>query len=400
MARATTTSGAQTGWALVAAAMALVAVSYGLGRYAYGLYLPVLRAEFGLSASVAGMFASASYGTFCIAIVGSAALTARGHAYAATLLAGVAATVGIGLIAAAASPVGLGLGVIVAGASTGLVSPPLIALVAAAVRPAAHDRAQMIVNAGTGLGVLASGPTVLLAADSWRVAWAFFALLSLVVTVMLARTVLTTRASAGARRPSTAAAAPARADMLALGVAALGLGITSSACWTFGRDLLTTVGRLDATAAAAVWVALGAAGVLAAFTGDVVARYRIASVWSALLLALAAATAGLTLWPGSLPLALGGATLFGAGYIAACGVLVLWACRIARHRAPSAVAGVLLLISAGQLVGAGAIGTLIDLAGWTPAFLAAAGVAVACAPMGALSARGKRPVARACRREL
>jgi predicted MFS family arabinose efflux permease len=388
MARVATTRTAQTGWALVAAGMALVAVSYGLARYAYGLYLPALRAEFGLSASVAGMFASASYATFCLAIVGGAALTARGHAYAATLLAGIAATVGMGLIAVAASPVGLGIGVIVAGASAGLVSPPLIALVAAAVRPADHDRAQMIVNAGTGLGVLASGPSVLLATDSWRVAWALFALLSLGVTVVLARTVVTTRAAAGARRPSTAGAAPPRAAVLALGAAAVGLGVTSSACWTFGRDLLTTVGGLDATAAAAVWVTLGGTGVLAAFTGDVVARYRIAAVWFVLLLALAGATAGLTLWPGSLPLALASATLFGAGYIAACGVLVLWACRIAPRRAPSAVAGVCLLISAGQLAGAGAIGALIDFAGWTPAFLAAAGVAVACAPIGALSGRG------------
>jgi hypothetical protein len=85
------------------------------------------------------------------------------------------------------------------------------------------------------------------------------------------------------------------------------------------------------------------------------------------------------------------ATLFGAGYIAACGVLVLWACHSAPRRAPSAVAGVFLLTSAGQLLGAGAIGALIDLAGWTPAFLAAAGVAVACTPVGALSARGTSP---------
>jgi predicted MFS family arabinose efflux permease len=392
MAMATTTQKAQTGWALVAAAMALVAVSYGLARYAYGLYLPALRAEFGLSASVAGMFASASYGTFCLAIVGGAVLTARGHAYAAALLAGIAATVGMGLIAVAASPVGLGLGVIVAGASTGLVSPPLVALVAAAVRPADHDRAQMIVNAGTGVGVLASGPSVLLAADSWRAAWTLFALGSLAVTVVLARTAVTTRASAGTRRAARAAAAPAGGDVLALGAAALGLGITSSACWTFGRDLLTTKGGLDATAVAAVWVALGGAGVLAAFTGDVVARYRIAAVWPTLLLVLAGATAGLTLWSGSPPLALGSATLFGAGYVAACGVLVLWACRIAPRRAPSAVAGVFLLVSAGQLVGAGAIGALIDLAGWTPAFLAAAVVAVAVAPVGAFNGRGTSPV--------
>jgi hypothetical protein len=78
--------------------------------------------------------------------------------------------------------------------------------------------------------------------------------------------------------------------------------------------------------------------------------------------------------------------------------LVLWACRIAPCRAPSAVAGVFLLISAGQLVGAGAIGALIDLAGWTPAFLAAAGVAVACAPVGALSGRGTSPAPANARR--
>jgi predicted MFS family arabinose efflux permease len=379
------------GWPLIAAGTALVAVTYGLARYGYGLYLPTLRAEFALSATTAGTLASVSYASYCLAICLGAALSARGGARGAAILAGATAAVGMGLIAVAHSTSELGIGVAVAGASTGFASPPLVALVADRVRLAHQNRAQTAVNAGTGLGVLVAGPSALLLATHWRWSWALFAALSLAVTVGVATT---TRPVYGrAARPDRPAGPdqPRRpggsiAARPALATAAIGLGLASSAYWTFGRDLLAASGTAT-NAAGAAWIVLGAASILAAVTGDLVARYRIDVVWASLLLLLSLATAGLALAPQALPIVLASTVLFGASYVALTGILILWASRIEPHRAATAVAATFLLLSAGQLVGATLIGMLIDHAGWTASFLTAAAGALAFTPIAATANR-------------
>ena len=77
--------------------------------------------------------------------------------------------------AALAAAIGIpGLGLYLAARAVGLNTQ---------VAPAAHEpRLQTVVNAGTGLGVLVSGPVALVVADDWRVAWAAFAAVALVVT--------------------------------------------------------------------------------------------------------------------------------------------------------------------------------------------------------------------------
>src|SRR5215210_8239500 len=107
-------------WPLVAAGAALIGATYGLGRYAYGLYLPALRAELGLSAATAGAVASAAYGAYCLGLVAGAAAAERGHARPVALGAGSFAAAGTAAIAVANSTVLLALGVALGGVSTGL----------------------------------------------------------------------------------------------------------------------------------------------------------------------------------------------------------------------------------------------------------------------------------------
>ena len=61
---------------LAAAGLALIAVCYGLARFAYGLFLPVLTEEFGLDGAVAGTIASSGYIAYCVAVVAATAATA------------------------------------------------------------------------------------------------------------------------------------------------------------------------------------------------------------------------------------------------------------------------------------------------------------------------------------
>lgn len=119
---------------LTAAGLSLIAVCYGLARFAYGMFLPSFRAEFGLDAQLAGAIASGSYVAYCAAIVVSTILTPRLGARRVAASAGVIATLGIVIVALAPNAIVLAAGVLIAGSSTGVASPPLAHAVARAVR--------------------------------------------------------------------------------------------------------------------------------------------------------------------------------------------------------------------------------------------------------------------------
>lgn len=156
---------------LVFAGVALIATCYGFARFAYGLFVPEFSAAFSMSASLSGLIGSGSYAGYCVAIVAATLATARFGARPVAVAAGVLATAGIATVAAAPNATVLAIGVLVAGSSTGVASPPLAAAVAQAVRERSRDAAQTIVNSGTGAGVLVSDPLAMLLLGQWRVAW-------------------------------------------------------------------------------------------------------------------------------------------------------------------------------------------------------------------------------------
>ena len=52
---------------LVAPGLALIAVTYGLARFAYGLFLPEMREALDLSETVLGLIGAGSYAGYCVA---------------------------------------------------------------------------------------------------------------------------------------------------------------------------------------------------------------------------------------------------------------------------------------------------------------------------------------------
>ena len=73
----------------------------------------------------------------------------------------------------------------VAGSSTGVASPPLARAVSEHVTAARQDRVQTVVNAGTGVGVMVSGPVALLTQEQWRTGWWIFTALAALALVGL-----------------------------------------------------------------------------------------------------------------------------------------------------------------------------------------------------------------------
>ena len=100
---------------LGATGFALIAVCYGLARFAFGLFLPYIRGDLSLSAVIAGFIAGGSFLGYCISIVASAALTERIGARWVAAGAGVVAAIGMALIALANTPAILAAAVLFAG---------------------------------------------------------------------------------------------------------------------------------------------------------------------------------------------------------------------------------------------------------------------------------------------
>src|SRR5215210_278673 len=145
------------GW-LVAPGLALIAVTYGLARYAYGLFLPEMREAFDLTPALLGVIGAGSYLGYCVAIVFSLVWTSRMGPRWMAVTAGVVAVAGMAIVACAPVAWVLAVGVLVAGSSTGLASPPMGEAVARSIREGLQDRANALINCGTSVGVALSGP--------------------------------------------------------------------------------------------------------------------------------------------------------------------------------------------------------------------------------------------------
>src|SRR5918995_3362899 len=110
---------------LVAPGLATIAVTYGLARFAYGLFLPEMRESLELSDSVLGLIGAGSYAGYCLAVLGALVLTSRSGPRLMALAAGSVAVVGMAIVAGAPTGLVLALGGLLAGSSSGLASPPM-----------------------------------------------------------------------------------------------------------------------------------------------------------------------------------------------------------------------------------------------------------------------------------
>lgn len=364
----------RAGW-LVAAGTALVATTYGLARFTYGLFSPDFASEFDLSPLVVGVLGSGSYVGYCVAILGATALTPRWGARRVAVFAGATATIGISTVAASSSAVMLAIGLLVAGSSTGLASPPMAAAISRWISPARKDQAQTLVNAGTGAGVLVSGPIALALMAHWRVAWAVFALMSTLVTIVVWRCVPSDprpeppQTGRGSGESHGAGGLPAGTLRLLVCSALMGMG--SIAVWTLGRQAVVDQGGTPRLAAI-VWTIVGAAGIAGALAGHAVKLLGLTRSWVLGMTAMAAASVALGLLADQPLLAAAAAAVFGATYIALTGVLLVWATWLFPTRASFGVGISFLLIAAGQ-----AIASPLASAGVGP--LGLSGVFIACA---------------------
>jgi hypothetical protein len=83
----------------------------------------------------------------------------------------------------APTPAVLFVGLLVAGASAGLVFPPFADVVARSLQVEKRPRVLAAISSGTGWGVAVAAPVAIAVGTSWRTAWLLFAALAGVATV-------------------------------------------------------------------------------------------------------------------------------------------------------------------------------------------------------------------------
>ena len=367
-----------TGFALFGAA--LVAISYGLARFAFGLFVPPIRAELGLTPEVIGVIGALPLVSFLLATLVAPFAADRLGARNTAVLSGAFGVAGLALISQAAGAQSLGAGVFACGICTGLMMPALTAAMQALVERSLHGRVSAVMNAGTSIGVVVAVPSVLFLAGAWRFAYVSFALLAGVG--VLAAWYLIPSVS---RVTPADAAAPPRVSVLQwsrlfrLSLFAFVLGFVSSAYWIFAPDLLVSLGGLPAGATGWLWLAVGTAGLGGALVADLADRNNPPITHALMLMMLAASLALLAASPGQLLLAALSALVFGLAYMSLTGLYLMTSIRLLPGRLSMGPVLPFMAVSLGQASGSPLVGTLVNEFGYADAFamFAAIGILVA-----------------------
>jgi predicted MFS family arabinose efflux permease len=353
----------------------MVAVCFGLARYGYGLLLPDLRADLGISAGVAGLIGSGVYLSYLAANALAVMLGRRAGPRLPLALATAAATGGMAVIAVSEGPVGVAAGAMVAGAAAGLAFPLYADLVAVAV-PAAHRAvAWSVVSSGTGWGVAVAGPVAIAFGAWWRAVWWVFAALAAVIGALAVRCAPRGRAAVkpvpdgGTRRWW-------RPGIRRVLLSAILLGAGSSVWWVFSIDALRAVG-LHSTATRVVYAVCGAAGVLASTAGWVAERIGVRRCYLIAGAALAASLVLLAATTSSVIMALAAATVFGVAYNGVIAAQGLWNAALFPDRPGDGLTAVNTALTGGTIAGPVLAGALVQAFGYPIALLAAAAAVAA-----------------------
>jgi predicted MFS family arabinose efflux permease len=351
--------------------LALVA-TYGIGRQAYGLFVPSFRDEFGLPLDVLGFYASAAQAGYLVTTVLTGVLTARFGPRVPVVSGCLLLAVGAALTASAPGALLLAVGVIAAGTSAGGAWGPFSDAVANQVPVSGSRRALALVNAGSPVGLVLASVLVLAAGDRWRAVWWGFAVVGLVAAAATWRVL-----EHGAVRPAVERGRPPlgwffHTRSVRLFVVTVGVSITSGAYFAYAPDTAQDAG-LGGWIGPAMWAALGIAGAaVGVFGGGIANRYGLRGPLALMLVLVGGSTLMLLVAPGSMVAALGSAALFGIGFTTGFALLVMWSQQIFHDRPTTGFTVAIVFIAAGFIVGPSLFGVLATHVDRSTALLASA----------------------------
>jgi predicted MFS family arabinose efflux permease len=365
----------QSTWVGGAGLLALVA-TYGIGRQAYGLFVPTFRQEFGLPLDVLGYYASAAQAGYLVTTVVTGLLAARLGPRVPVVAGCLLLAAGAAVTASAPGPMLLAVGVIAAGTSAGGAWGPFSDAVAKQVPSSGERRALALVNAGSPVGLVVASVLVLVAGDRWRAVWWAFAAIGLVAATASWRVLTPSPVGPVDDRGRPPLGWFINRRSLRLFVVVLGTSITSGAYFAYAPDTAQDAG-LGRWIGPAMWVTLGVAGAaVGAFGGRIANRHGLRRPVAAMLVLVGGSTLVLLVAPGSVVAALGSAALFGVGFTTGFALIVMWSQQVFHDRPTTGFTLAIVCIAVGFIVGPSLFGVLATRVSRAVALLAAASPAL------------------------
>lgn len=366
-------------WPVAIAGLAVIAVSYGFARYGFGLFVPQIRREYGLSTSMLGLIGSATYAGYLAALILVGVLATRVGPRPLLVCAGISATTGLAMVAIAPTTSVLVIGLVLAATSSGWAWTPYSDVVDRVIRPERQQRVMALLPVGTAFGVAVAGPLALLTrGEGWRYAWLAFSVVALAATLYNARTL---PSAIGQSSPDGLAPVGPRwflrSSAVPLYVTSLSYGLVGSVYWTFAMDAITAAGTIGGGREPVFWTLIGLAGIGGLGTGALMARLDLAGTHRVLFLGLTVAVGLLGATPGVPALVAVSVVVYGPIFMAVSGLLAVWSHRLFPDRPSTGFSATVFFLGIGSIAGPVAMGLVADGHGLRVAFALTAAIAAA-----------------------
>ncbi|NBJ69942.1 MULTISPECIES: MFS transporter [Clostridia] len=355
---------------LILPGIAMIASTYGLARFSFGLLLPDIQDSLQFSDVTSGTISALFYIAFCLTISLSTLITIKKGPRKMIFVAGLAALFGLLLMGSAPNIYILGLGVLLAGASTGLVSPPYGAAISLWIEEKKQGTANTWINSGTSIGIIVSGLGAILLTPHWRITYFIYAFLTCItllwnLQIIPKETMYSTRMILKRGDYSIKGVEGA----LRLGVASVLLGTCSAVFWTFSRSFFESAGKYEDWQLSIFWVVIGVLGILGGFSGSLIEKKGLSFSYKFATILLSVAIILLAVSPEKWFIAYSAAGIFGGSYIFLTGVILVWGIRVFIHNASLGIGVPFLLLAVGQVIGSLSAGLFIDLWGYAFTFI-------------------------------
>jgi MFS family permease len=358
---------------MIAAGMLVTFVTVACGRLAFGLILPFMREDLGLSYQQSGNLGTAAALGYLGLVMAAGAFAARRGGRSAVLIGTTLTTAGFVGLALSTHYLLLAACMLLLGCGTAFAYTPVVSLLAGSFP---HRRGAVIggINSGIGIGLL--GASVLVPwlgqshAQGWRMAWAVFAVAgaaaSAAAFAFLPRPQPGAGGGAADLKPATPVSRNARVRLVALLYGVVGMTYIAQATFMYSYSLDAGLPALDAGRLAALMAVLSIlAGPFWGTVSDRIGRPLALTIAMSLCLI---GTAIPVAWPTYAGFALHyiilGCTVSGMFT----SILASAADAVPSAQAPRATSFVTLFYAIGQLTGPALAGIVIDKAGFRIAF--------------------------------
>jgi predicted MFS family arabinose efflux permease len=329
----------------------MTSLTYGFGRYAYGLFLPAIRAEYQLDSLQLGLLGSVSTTLYLITNLGASCVASYLRPYGMIVAGGLLTTVSLAVIGAAHDRLVTEIGIATAGVGAGIYSPALFEAIQAWLSGGWKNRAIAALNAGATPGLVLTGIAAYVVKSEWRLAWVLMACAGALFTLATALCVPRAALRSNAMQPPEKMRLRdfVRPQCLALYTTLFVYGLLFGVYKTFAIDVLSRTGGIQYPYDRLFWALLGLAGVPAIFVGTFIGSLGVRAILGVSMTLCGSAYVALALAPSDMTLVLTSATIFGLASIVPGSGFLVWGIHLF-HKRPSVGSGVVFLAFSLSLV--------------------------------------------------